>query len=42
MDVILLERIESGSEPAEAVTVRLPATLKVRDSSRLPYGAAAD
>ena len=39
---ILLDRIESGSDPAEAMTVRLPATLKVRDSSRLPYGAAAD
>jgi DNA-binding LacI/PurR family transcriptional regulator len=38
---ILLDRIESGSD-AEAMTVRLPATLKVRDSSRLPYGAAAD
>jgi DNA-binding LacI/PurR family transcriptional regulator len=39
---ILLERIESGSDPAEAMTIRLPATLKVRDSSRLPYRAAAD
>jgi DNA-binding LacI/PurR family transcriptional regulator len=39
---ILLDRIESGSVPADAMTVRLPATLKVRDSSRLPYRAAAD
>lgn len=39
---ILLDRIESGVTPVETATVRLPATLKVRDSSRLPYRSAAD
>jgi DNA-binding LacI/PurR family transcriptional regulator len=39
---ILLERIESGDDISEAATVRLPATLKVRDSSRLSYRSAAD
>jgi DNA-binding LacI/PurR family transcriptional regulator len=39
---ILLARIENGSELSEATTIRLPATLKVRDSSRLSYRSAAD
>jgi DNA-binding LacI/PurR family transcriptional regulator len=37
---ILLERIEQGKNRTEArLTVRLPATLKVRESSRRPAGA---
>jgi len=39
---ILLQRIETGGSLAETMTVRLPATLKIRDSSRLPYPSAAD
>jgi len=39
---ILLKRIEKREMDEEPVTIRLPATLKIRDSSRLPYGAAAD
>ena len=39
---ILLKRIENREMDEEAVTIRLPATLKIRDSSRLPYGVAAD
>jgi LacI family transcriptional regulator len=35
---ILLQRIGNGNAEAEPVTLRLPATLKIRDSSRLPYG----
>jgi DNA-binding LacI/PurR family transcriptional regulator len=34
--LILLQRIEQGSSGAETVTVRLPAKLQVRESSRLP------
>ena len=37
---ILLDRIESGGN-AEPVTLRLPAALKIRDSSRLARCAAA-
>jgi DNA-binding LacI/PurR family transcriptional regulator len=33
---ILLERIENGGAESESFTVRLPATLRVRDSSRSP------
>jgi DNA-binding LacI/PurR family transcriptional regulator len=33
---ILLQRIEKGSNTDEAITIRLPATLKVRDSSGRP------
>jgi len=33
---ILLQRIEEGSTGSEAITVRLPASLKVRESSGLP------
>jgi DNA-binding LacI/PurR family transcriptional regulator len=39
---ILLQRIESRDDLSEAATIRLPATLKVRDSSRLSYRSAAD
>lgn len=39
---ILLERIQGGGNLTETTTVRLPATLKIRDSSRLPYRSAAD
>jgi DNA-binding LacI/PurR family transcriptional regulator len=39
---ILLKRIEKGDDLSEAITIRLPATLKVRDSSRLSYRSAAD
>ena len=35
---ILLGRIEGAAPPAESITVRLPATLKVRESSRV-FGA---
>jgi DNA-binding LacI/PurR family transcriptional regulator len=38
---ILLQRIEDGDDGAEATTVRLPATLKIRDSSRLPYNISS-
>jgi DNA-binding LacI/PurR family transcriptional regulator len=33
---MLLDRIEAGEHNHEPLTVRLPATLKIRDSSRLP------
>ena len=33
---ILLDRIEGVAVQTESITVRLPATLKVRDSSRRP------
>jgi DNA-binding LacI/PurR family transcriptional regulator len=33
---ILLQRIEEGSTDSEAITIRLPASLKIRDSSGLP------
>ena len=39
---ILLKRISGGDDLSEAMTIRLPATLKIRDSSRLSYHAAAD
>jgi len=40
---ILLTRIENGhDDTGETMTVRLPATLKVRDSSRFSYHAAAE
>ncbi|MBS1856675.1 MAG: LacI family DNA-binding transcriptional regulator [Acidobacteria bacterium] len=40
---ILLRRIEGGGDAgAEPVTLRLPATLKVRDSSRFSYRAVAE
>jgi DNA-binding LacI/PurR family transcriptional regulator len=39
---ILLERIDSGGQLDQPITLRLPATLKVRESSRLPFRAAAD
>jgi DNA-binding LacI/PurR family transcriptional regulator len=39
---ILLKRIETGDDLSEATTIRLPATLKIRDSSRLSYRSAAD
>jgi DNA-binding LacI/PurR family transcriptional regulator len=35
---ILLERIENGNAESESFTVRLPATLRVRDSSRTANG----
>jgi len=38
---ILLKRIENGDGMLEEMTIRLPATLKIRDSSRLPFGAGA-
>jgi len=31
---ILIDRVEKGGSKGQAITVRLPATLKVRDSSR--------
>jgi DNA-binding LacI/PurR family transcriptional regulator len=39
---ILLKRIETGDDLTETTTIRLPATLKIRDSSRLSYRSAAD
>ena len=39
---ILLKRIGNEEEGTEAMTIRLPATLKVRDSSRVPFSAAAE
>jgi DNA-binding LacI/PurR family transcriptional regulator len=39
---ILLKRIIGGEDLADAVTIRLPATLKVRDSSRLAFRAVAE
>jgi DNA-binding LacI/PurR family transcriptional regulator len=36
---ILLQRIEEGSSEAETITLRLPAKLHVRESSRLPIGS---
>ncbi len=40
---ILLTRIHNGDgEAEEAMTIRLPATLKVRDSSRFSYRVAAE
>ena len=33
---ILLQRIEEGKKGSEPITIRLPASLKIRDSSRLP------
>ena len=38
---ILLKRITNGDSVEEAITIRLPATLKVRDSSGLPVGGTA-
>jgi LacI family transcriptional regulator len=38
---ILMRRIEAPESSPQPVTVRLPATLKVRESSRLPAQAAA-
>jgi DNA-binding LacI/PurR family transcriptional regulator len=34
---ILIQRIEAGEDEIEPMTVRLPATLKIRDSSKLAY-----
>ena len=36
---ILLKRIGNNEESPEPLTIRLPATLKVRDSSRVPFAA---
>ena len=39
---ILLKRIIGVEDLADSVTIRLPATLKVRDSSRLAFRAVAE